>query len=146
MRPQGVVIHHSLTKDSSSKSWDAICRYHTETMGWAPPCGYHFGIEDINGVLTVLPGRPLDHPGAHTKDFNHSIGICLVGNYDVEVPNKERLELLANVTLDCLAQYPWLTPSNVYPHNHFAPYKSCPGALFPWAEFIDGLWKKWRDT
>jgi len=145
MRPKGIVIHHSLTKDSSTKSWDAIKRYHVEEMGWSD-IGYHCGVEDIDGVLTVLDGRPLDQPGAHTKDFNHSIGICLVGNYDDEVPSKERIELLVSVTLDYLARYPWLTPSNVYPHNHFAPYKSCPGKLFPWGEFTAELWHKWRET
>lgn len=145
MRPQGIVIHHSFTKDSSTKSWDAIKRYHIEEMGWSD-IGYHCGIEDIDGVLTVLQGRPIEQSGAHTKDFNQSVGICLVGNYDDEVPSKERIELLVDTTLGYLEQFPFLTPSNVFPHNHFASYKSCPGKLFPWDEFITKLWQKWRET
>lgn len=141
MNPRGIVIHHSLTKDSVTKSWDAIRRYHVETCGWQD-IGYHYGIEDIGGKLTILTGRIPDKMGAHTTGFNDSIGICLVGNYDLEPPDEARVALLVTLTVNVLNKYPGLTPSNVHRHSEFAP-KSCPGTKFPWVTFIDAVWKEW---
>ena len=45
-KPQKVICHHSLTRDSGSVSWGAIRKFHMETLD--PPykdIGYHCGVE-----------------------------------------------------------------------------------------------------
>lgn len=135
LKPSGIVIHHSLTKDSNTVSWDAIKKYHVDTMGW-DDIGYHYGIEYVNGKVEVLKGRPEFYAGAHTKEFNNSIGICVVGNYDEQELEEDKLDALVDLTMDILEEYPHLSPRLIYKHNEWANYKSCPGTKFPWAKYI----------
>jgi N-acetylmuramoyl-L-alanine amidase len=134
-KPNGIVIHHSLTKDSNTVSWDAIKKYHTETMGW-DDIGYHFGVEYVTGSVKILTGRPILYAGAHTREFNDSIGICVVGNYDTDALEKDKFDALVDLTVQLLEEYPHLTPKQIYKHSEWAGYKSCPGKRFPWSDFI----------
>lgn len=116
MMPTHIIIHHSLTADSGSVSWDAIRRFHTSwryngrivspeegehlkeigkhvTAPWRD-IGYHWGIERVGDKYEVLPGRPECERGAHCAAYNmnaSSIGICLVGNFDVADPPERQL-------------------------------------------------------
>lgn len=47
MKPSGVIIHHSLTRDGKTVDWNAIDKYHREVKGWKK-VGYHCGVERIN--------------------------------------------------------------------------------------------------
>jgi N-acetylmuramoyl-L-alanine amidase len=143
-KPSGIVIHHSLTKDSKTVSWDAIKRYHTETMGW-DDIGYHYGIEYVGEEVQVLKGRSTIYAGAHTREFNNSIGICLVGNYDEQSVESDKLDALIDLTVSVLMEYPHLTPNQVYRHTEWASYKSCPGKNFPWPQFVKEVWDRWRN-
>lgn len=80
---KGIVVHCS---DSSFGSSIEIDRWHREN-GW-DNVGYHFVIcngnvenntylECMNGAIER--GRDIDKSGAHTRGYNHHIGICLVG-------------------------------------------------------------------
>jgi hypothetical protein len=51
MNPEYIVIHHSLTPDNQTVSWNAIRRYHIDVNKWAD-IGYHYGIENINGAYS----------------------------------------------------------------------------------------------
>lgn len=143
LKPHGIVIHHSLTKDSQTVSWDAIKKYHIETQGW-DDIGYHYGIEWVGNKVEVLRGRPEIFAGAHTKEFNNSIGICVVGNYDEQELEPEKMDALVDLTISILEDYPHLTPKLIYKHNEWASYKSCPGTKFPWSEFIANVYAKWN--
>lgn len=134
MRPiLEIIIHHSATKDSGTVSWDAIRRYHMEDRGWSD-IGYHYGIELVGSVYTVMVGRPEHIAGAHTVGRNaQSLGFCFVGDYDKESPPRPMLEGAAAAVL-----LPWcrrynIHPERIRPHSEFAN-KTCPGRLFPMDE------------
>ena len=133
MKPCGVIIHHSLTKDGKIVDWDGIKRYHMREKGWSD-IGYHCGVERINGVLTALTGRPLNMTGAHCLGHNDTIGICIVGNYDLAPPDDDMLRYAANITAGYLRMFE-LPIETVHMHNEYAA-KSCPGKRFPWDKFI----------
>lgn len=133
MKPSGIIIHHSLTKDGKAKDWTAIERYHKEVNGWSD-IGYHAGVERVDGVLTVLTGRPFNKIGAHCLGHNDTLGLCIVGNFDLAPPDDETLRFAAGVVCDYLRMFD-LPVSKIYRHHEFAA-KSCPGTKFPWAKFI----------
>lgn len=137
MIPNRIIIHHSLTADGGTVSWDAIRRYHVHTLGWAD-IGYHFGIELVGPFYQCLVGRPLNVMGAHCAGENTgSVGICFVGNFDRELPRPDQLDLGVRVVRG-LIEVLQITPADVYRHHDFAP-KSCPGTRFPWEEFVRRL-------
>jgi len=129
---KGIVIHHSLTKDSIVVDWESIRRYH-KGLGW-DDIGYHSGIELISDAegktkYEYKIGRPLDMQGAHTLGKNDScIGICLVGNYDIIAPNEIQLFLTASLCRAYMTRF-GIPIENIWFHRDFAD-KSCPGYLF----------------
>ena len=132
MIPKKIIVHHSLTKDDETVSWGAIRRYHINALGWVD-IGYHAGVELIKSGgqsrHEALLGRSWNIQGAHTFGQNDdSLGICFVGNYDLEEPFGEMLEMGAKV----IRMWLWLfaiSPYEVYGHNQFSD-KSCPGEKF----------------
>lgn len=155
-KPAGVIIHHSLTRDGKTVDWDGIKKYHTSyrhngemitkdrfmtlqaagAKGLESPwsdIGYHAGVERINGVLTTLTGRPLNMTGAHCSGKNDHLGICIVGNYDLVVPDDELLTYSAEVAAGYLRLLN-LGVDTMHRHHEYHP-KSCPGKLFPWERF-----------
>ena len=140
MIPSHLVIHHSLTADGRTVSWDAIRWYHVHTMGWAD-VGYHYGVELVGSRYEILVGRMQNETGAHCKEGGmnaSSLGVCLVGNFDAEpVPEAQldRLVRLSRSLMDVFA----IPRENVRRHSDFAAYKSCPGKLFPWSRFLASL-------
>jgi N-acetylmuramoyl-L-alanine amidase len=138
-----IMLHHSLTKDGQTVSWQAIRRYHKETLGWKD-IGYHFGIEFIGaygntplpGGYEILMGRPLDQDGAHcaAQDMNHkAIGICFIGNFD-EDPVPEGQWSQGVILARSLTRLLDIPVSFIVPHRDYAP-KSCPGKLFDLDKF-----------
>jgi N-acetylmuramoyl-L-alanine amidase len=139
MKPTHIVIHHSLTADSQTVSWDAIRKYHL-AQGWVA-IGYHYGLELIGDHYEILKGRMDDDVGAHCKEQNmnaRSIGICCVGNFDLVAPPLAQADMLVELVAFLMRQYQ-ISVSNVKRHSDYATYKSCPGALFSWEEFIGRL-------
>jgi N-acetylmuramoyl-L-alanine amidase len=136
MKPTHIIIHHSLTEDGQTVSWNAIRKYHLQ-QGWQD-IGYHYGVELIGDHYEILLGRMPGEIGAHCKEAGMnqmSIGICLVGNFDIAPPPKAALDKLVQLVRELRTE--WNIPiANIHRHSEFATYKSCPGKLFPWTDFI----------
>ena len=132
-----IVIHHSLTRDGQTVNWDAIRRYH-KSMKWID-VGYHFGVEIINGRYQILVGRPLMAVGAHCYQQGvntRSIGVCVVGNFDLRRPDEKCFDMLIPFISHLLKAFK-LSPNAIYGHRDFANYKSCPGKMFDMVELAE---------
>jgi len=141
-----VVIHHSLTPDDQTVSWEAIRNYHMKTLGWSA-IGYHAGIENINGYHEILMGRPMDAVGAHCLELNKTgIGICAVGNYDLIPPSSDLLKQLKILCLWLMDIYK-IPVVNVVGHGEVQKavglplnlVKTCPGKFFDLDAFRKSL-------
>jgi N-acetyl-anhydromuramyl-L-alanine amidase AmpD len=141
MHPVLIVIHHSLTKDSGTVSWQAMRNYHL-SKGFSD-IGYHYGIEQINGRYEVLVGRGMNKTGAHTRHagMNHkSLGICFVGNFDISEPPLAMWRVGVNFVRS-LCQTLAIPPASVTGHRDYTSYKSCPGKFFDLGKFRADLAK-----
>jgi N-acetylmuramoyl-L-alanine amidase len=121
MIPTHLVIHHSLTKDSQTVSWDAIRWYHVHTNGWNN-IGYHFGIEFVNSYYEILSGRMMTDVGAHCKEGgmnSTSLGICVVGNFDLEIVPSAQMDRLVELTRSLQTVFK-IPASNVKRHTDYA--------------------------
>lgn len=96
-----IVIHHSATHTGSATSFDKM---HKE-KGW-DELGYHFvignGTNSGNGQVEVGNRWKAQKWGAHAKTADnryndYGIGICLVGNFDVERPTAAQQQSLAKL-------------------------------------------------
>jgi hypothetical protein len=144
---EGIVIHHSQTKDSQTVNWTEIFKYHTEVNGWQD-IGYNFGIEKRDMEYVFCIGRSLNIAGAHTKGFNSThLGICLVGNFDIAPPSEDQLVMLTDLVTQIIA-ITGITRQQVIAHwESFIPrglaknqeeaqaIKSCSGLQFSIEEF-----------
>jgi len=81
--------------------------------GW-DELGYHFvignGTNSGDGQVEVGPRWPRQKWGAHAKTpdnrFNdYGIGICLVGNFDIERPTAAQMNALAKLTAYLMQTY-----------------------------------------
>lgn len=140
-KPEIIIIHHSLTKDGATVSWNAIRRYHIETLGMKD-IGYHAGVELVGeSVYEALLGRPWDEAGAHTQGENyHSLGLCFVGNFDLEEPPMAQLIVGARVVALWMRLFS-IPLGKIFPHSAFAS-KTCPGKHFPFSKFLSLVGKE----
>ncbi|MGD9727918.1 MAG: peptidoglycan recognition family protein [Nitrospiraceae bacterium] len=139
MTKKFIIMHHSQTKDGTTKDFDAIKKYHMEVNGWSN-IGYHYVIEAVNGKYEVLPGRAEDQKGAHTKEltFNaEGLGICLVGNFDILVPAAAQWQVALELVRGLMKKY-GIASKNVLGHREAQAIgglpveqrKTCPGKAF----------------
>jgi len=140
-----IIVHHSLTKDSGTVSWQAIRRYHLG-LGW-DRVGYHFGVEAVGSGFEVLLGRSLLMRGAHCRELHmneHGIGVCFVGNYDLNAPGTKLLET-ADPLIHWLMEVYKIPTENILGHREVGrlagfewtagEYKTCPGRLWNMDDF-----------
>jgi hypothetical protein len=124
-----IVVHHSATPSGSAAEFDKMHR----AKGW-DELGYHFvignGTGSGNGEVEVGPRWPKQKWGAHAKTpdnrYNdYGIGICLVGNFDIERPTPQQMQSLAKLTAFLMRQY-HISPNNILRHKDTKP-TDCPG-------------------
>lgn len=132
VKPERIILHHSLTKDSDTVSWGPIREFHTLINGWTD-IGYHFGIENLRGQTEILAGRMPDKTGAHCGGHNTgSIGVCFIGNFDADFVPASSWD--AGVKL-CRFLTRAYGIREIKGHREFNPHKSCPGKNFNLSKF-----------
>jgi len=125
-----IVVHHSATPAGSALQFD---RSHRQ-KGW-DELGYHFvignGTGSADGQVEVGSRWTKQKWGAHTKtpdnqynDFG--IGICLVGDFDVDRPTAAQMQALARLVAYLMKTY-HIPEDRVIGHSDAKP-THCPGA------------------
>ncbi len=152
-KPCRVVVHHSAIPTAldykGAETIQAIQRYHIDGKGWSD-IGYHYLIAPDGSA--IYEGRPADKIGAHTggnppagveRIFGNtgSIGICLIGNYDIEKPSREGLHTLAVLIADLCERYE-INTAAIFGHCECwsSPPKTCPGKNLYQALFGQDRW------
>src|SRR5437868_487730 len=124
-----IVIHHSATPAGGAAAFDKMHK----AKGW-DELGYDFvignGTDTADGQVEVGPRWTKQKWGAHAKTpdnrFNEfGIGICLVGNFDVERPTPAQMHALAKLTAYLMKTYR-VSISNVIGHGE-TKATDCPG-------------------
>ena len=128
-----IVIHHSATDFGGARRFD---KGHKE-KGW-DDLGYHFvvgnGSDTRDGLVEVGPRWKEQRHGAHCRSegdyyHEHGIGICLVGNFDVEQPSSAQTQNLNKLVRFLCRRYN-IPPSKVYTHGGVTHQTRCPGKHF----------------
>lgn len=124
-----IVIHHSATPAGSAGLFDREHR----AKGW-DELGYHFvignGTGSADGQIEVSPRWPKQKWGAHAKtpenQYNdYGIGICLVGNFNIDRPTSAQLQSTAKLVAYLMKTY-HIPASRVLGHGQVKP-TDCPG-------------------
>lgn len=124
-----IVIHHSATPAGSAALIDRAHR----AQGW-DEMGYHFvignGTASRDGQIEVGTRWPKQKWGAHAKTpdqqyNNFGIGICLVGNFDIDRPSAAQLRSVAKLTAYLMRTY-HIPANHVIGHSD-TKATDCPG-------------------
>ncbi len=137
-----IIIHHSATEEGDSLLFD---RVHLD-KGW-DGVGYHFVIDNgtkgrVDGQIEVSPRWLKQIPGAHCKADGmneRAIGICLVGNFNDDVPSASQMAALVTL-VKRLQEYYQIPLNQIKGHGQVSGAKTdCPGRRFPWDVFKRSL-------
>ena len=130
-----IVLHHSASFSGNAEIFD---QWHRENNHWK--ClGYDFVIGNGNGQgdgeIVAGPRWYSQEAGAHAnaEEYNkHGIGICLVGNFETQVPTPAQLAA-TQLLVDKLCRMFHIRAENVVGHNQIRKggCTACPGKLFP---------------
>jgi len=124
-----IVIHHSATPSGGAAAFDKMHR----AKGW-DELGYHFvignGTDTRDGQIEVGPRWPKQKWGAHAKTADnryndYGIGICLVGNFDVDRPTAAQMRSLSKLVAYLMRTY-HIPADRVLGHGDTKP-TDCPG-------------------
>jgi len=129
-----IVLHHTWSPTAAQykgrATWEAIRQYHIQKRGWSD-IGYHYGVGP-DGSYWLL--RPVEKAGAHVQNRNaHTIGVALVGNFDLEDPEAHGLPAAARLVRVLLEHFA-LKPENIRFHREFQN-KTCPGMRIELMDF-----------
>ena len=125
-----IVIHHSATPTGGAVAFDKMHR----AKGW-DMLGYDFvignGTDTADGQIEVGPRWTRQLVGAHAKTadnrFNeYGIGICLVGNFDVNRPSAKQMQSVEKLCAFLMKTY-HIPASGIYRHGD-TKATDCPGS------------------
>lgn len=117
--PTKLIVHHSAYAQytdqlASINEWHRQREFPKSSLGFF--VGYHYV---INHEGKVTQTRKDDEEGAHSKGINfESIGICLEGNFDEELPTEEQKTSLGKLLVELCQKYK-LDVTDIYPHRAF---------------------------
>lgn len=132
-----IIIHHSATDEGDSLLFDKAHLH----KGW-DGVGYHFVIDNgskgkADGQIEVSPRWLKQVPGAHCKADHmneRAIGICLVGNFNHDLPSARQMEALAGLVRKLQAYYR-IPSSRIKGHGQVRGASTdCPGKRFRWED------------
>jgi hypothetical protein len=141
-RPEFIVLHHtaapSLAQRPNGFNQLTIAnleRYYRDEMGWS--AGPHLFVDD----RAIWVFTPLTTPGVHAKSFNsHSLGVEMLGNYDVEDFDSGRglaVQQNAVAAIAILSAALEIDPGTMVGHrDEPSTTKTCPGNNVDTGEFI----------
>lgn len=144
-----IVIHHSATHSGSAEEFDRSHR----NRGW-DELGYHFVIGNGNGtgngIVEVGSRWRSQKHGAHIRidpnDDNwhnqHSIGICLVGNFDASRATARQMESLTRLIKFLQFEF-HISSRRIVGHGDLMK-TACPGRNFNLADLCQRLNKSRR--
>jgi hypothetical protein len=139
-RWQGIMLHHSATKDTPGVDREQFKRYHMKVRRW-DDIGYHGVIEEVNGVYIPIGGRPAYMNGAHCParvngvSMNRThLGLCFAGNFDLfEMPEEQVIVGARQIASWCVMND--IETTAITRHNLWRD-TDCPGKLFPFDDII----------
>jgi hypothetical protein len=133
--PKYILLHHSLTKDGQTVSWDAIRQYHKTAPEYGfDDIGYHWGVELVGNHYEVLAGRMMNENGAHCPGRNNdSLGICVIGNFDLAPVPPAQWSLTVHL-VSSLCDVLRIPFDNIKGHRDYSS-KTCPGKYFDMEAF-----------
>ena len=135
-----IVIHHSATENGNAAIFD---RMHREEKHWEG-VGYDFvignGIDSGDGQVEVTFRWRRQIAGAHCGGTpgnwanEDAVGICLVGNFNHELPTARQMQSLLRLIRFLQKRY-GIPKSRIYGHKTTpgARVTDCPGNMFPMA-------------
>lgn len=134
MNPTKIILHHTaVSYDKNPDQWQATNNYHKSKWNFKSSLGFYAGYHyEISKAGVVRQARRENEQGAHTVGQNGtSIGICLDGDFDKELPTLLQEQSLKKLLKEIIARYPGIV---IKYHRNFAS-KTCPGKRIPddWA-------------
>src|SRR6185436_6192998 len=124
-----IIVHHSATPAGNAATIDRAHR----ARGF-DQLGYHFvignGTDSRDGMIEVGSRWPIQKIGAHDNAGDNrynefGIGICLVGNFEIERPTPAQMQSLAKLTAYLMRTYN-ISSSNIIGHGQ-TKSTECPG-------------------
>lgn len=133
--PKYIIVHHSSgtaanpLADTSHHTVEIINEWHKQQFNFKSSLGSYVGYQYVierDGKVTQC--RADNEAGAHTIGRNNdSIGILVIGNFDVTLPTDAQVTSLRKLLIEKSAKY-HILPENIVPHRKFAN-KTCYGKL-----------------
>lgn len=144
-----VVIHHVGAGANRDYSAEEIARYHVESLGW-PGVGYHFLVHPDGRVEYIGDWLSVRY---HCGRLNRSsLGICLAGDFTMEMPTRPQLMRARMLVLGVFRELgqalgkggsysvPVVGHGDLSPASTGYPRTACPGTTWPlWCEALVGL-------